>query len=217
MGCLVLGAMVYRTTIGHTLILASGVLGTKFIWTCPHHVHVVAQCELAAARKHFLRSASNDHYIERNDSSSPILPTINDIRWKIGNMSDYYSCTVYARQFQDTLQRGWLKHSNRVQLLLRTGTAYRESRQGRDTLQRSWQQGNRVLIALACRHSGHRVSCMHGARVAAKHCVCCHPWLQSLAAYCCHSFCMCNAQLGSPHNAVYCLVEWQLYLIGWWL
>ena len=45
--------------------------------------------------------------------------------------------------------------------------------------------------------------------VAAKHCVYCHPWLLSLAAYCCrHSFCMCNAQLGSPHMAVHCLVQW---------
>ena len=82
----------------------------------------------------------------------------------------------YALQFQDTLQRDWLKHSNRVQ------------------------------IALARRHSGHRVPCIYCARVAAKHCVCCCPWLQSLAAYCCHSFCTCNAQLGSPHNAVHCLV-----------
>ena len=79
----------------------------------------------------------------------------------------------YALQFQDTLQRGWLKHSNRVQ------------------------------IALACRHSRHRVSCIHAARVAARHCVCCHPWLLLLAAYCRHSFCMCNAQLGFPHNAVH--------------
>ena len=50
-----------------------------------------------------LQSASNDH-IEQNDSSSPILPTINDIRCKIGNTSNYYSCTVYVLQFQDTLK-----------------------------------------------------------------------------------------------------------------
>ena len=74
--------------------------------------------KMAAARRHFkfsLRSNSSDRYIDRNDSSNPILPTINDIHFKIGNMSDYYSCTVYALQFQDTLQRGWLKHSNTVQ------------------------------------------------------------------------------------------------------
>ena len=120
-----------------------------------------------------LPSASNDHCIERNDSSSPTLPIINDIWWKIGNTSDYYSCMVYALQFQDTPQRAWLKHSNREQ------------------------------IVLACRHSEHGVSCVHGVRVAATHCVCCCPRLQSLAAYCGHSICTCNAQLGSPHNAVH--------------
>ena len=38
---------------------------------------------MAAAHQQFkfsLRSTSNDHYIELNDSSSPILLTINDIR-----------------------------------------------------------------------------------------------------------------------------------------
>ena len=33
--------------------------------------------------------------------------------------------------------------------------------------------------------------------------VCCRPWLQSFVAYCCHSFCTCNAQLGLPQNAVH--------------
>ena len=56
-------------------------------------------------------------------------PPSNDIPYKIGNTSNYYCCMVYALQFQDTLQRGWLKHSNRVQ------------------------------IALVCRHSRHMVSC----------------------------------------------------------
>ena len=69
----------------------------------------------------------------------------------------------YVLQFQDTLQSGWLKHSNRV----------------------------------------HGVSCIHGARVAARHCECSCPWLQSFVAYCCHSFCTCNAQLGLPQNAVH--------------
>ena len=72
-------------------------------------------------------------------SSSPFLPTINDIHCEIGNTSDNYSSTVYVLQFQDTLQRAWLKH------------------------------GNRVQIALVSSHStsGHKVSCTHAARVAA--------------------------------------------------
>ena len=86
-----------------------------------HHTHRVAGAKMAAAHERFkfsLWSTSNDHYIKRNDSSSPILPTINDIHCEIGNTRDNYSCTVYALQFQNTLQRGWLKHSNRVQIAL---------------------------------------------------------------------------------------------------
>ena len=70
-----------------------------------------------------------------------------------------------------------------------------------------------VQIALVCWNGGHRVSCILGTRVAAKHCVRCRPWLQSLAAYCRHSFCMCNAQLGSTHNAVHSLGLFRLHYI----
>ena len=61
-------------------------------------MHPVGSGKMAAAREHFeysLRSASNDHYIKRNDSSSTILPTINDIQCEVKNTSDYYSCKVY--------------------------------------------------------------------------------------------------------------------------
>ena len=74
---------------------------------------------MAVARERFefsLRNASNDHYIYRYDSSSPNLPTNTDICCAIGNTSDYYSCKVYAFQFQDTLQSGWLKNGNRGQI-----------------------------------------------------------------------------------------------------
>ena len=86
-----------------------------------HHLHRVAGTKMAAAHKRFefsLRSASNCNYIERYNNSSPILPTINHIRCKIENTSDNHSCTVYALHFQDSLQWGWLKHNNRVQLAL---------------------------------------------------------------------------------------------------
>ena len=81
----------------------------------------VLEAKIAAARECFKfsqRSASNDNYIAEHDSSSPTLPTINDICCKIENTSNTYSCTVYALQFQDSLQSGWLKHRNRVQLAL---------------------------------------------------------------------------------------------------
>ena len=61
-------------------------------------MHPVGSGKMAAARERFeysLRSASNDHYIERNGSSSTTLPTNNDIQCKVGNTSDYYSCKVY--------------------------------------------------------------------------------------------------------------------------
>ena len=48
---------------------------------------------------------------------------------------------------------------------------------------RAWlEHSNRVQIAIACRHSVHGVSCIHCATVAATHCVCCRPWLLSLAS-----------------------------------
>ena len=96
-----------------------------------------AREEMAATHERFefsQQSTSNDHYIARNDSSSPTLPTINDIRCEIGNTSNYYSCTVYALQFQDTHQRGWLKHGNMVQIAFLC--RHRVSRLGRDRLQR---------------------------------------------------------------------------------
>ena len=92
---------------------------------------------------------------------------------------------------QNTLQRGWLKHSNRMQIAL--ACKHGVSCLGKDTLQKSWpKHSNKVHIALACWHSGHRVSFIHGARVVARHFVCCCPWLQSFVVYCCHSFCTCN-------------------------
>ena len=70
-------------------------------------MHIVRHgAKMAAVCKHFtfsLQSASNDHYIERNESSSPALPTINGVCCETGIMSNYYSCTVYALQFQATL------------------------------------------------------------------------------------------------------------------
>ena len=111
-GCVLPGAMA---------ILASrpGCWGHIYAFAPVHIMRTMwLVAKMAGARDRFefsLRSASNDHYINQHDSSSPILPTINDIRCTIGNTSDYYSCTVYVLQFQDTLQRGWLKHGNRVQ------------------------------------------------------------------------------------------------------
>ena len=57
--------------------------------------------KMAVARKLFefsLRSASSEHYIERNKSSSPTLPIVIDIRCEIVKTSDYCSCPIYSLQ-----------------------------------------------------------------------------------------------------------------------
>ena len=108
--------------------------------------------KMAATRKQFefsLRSASNEHYIEQNESSTPTLPTINDICCKSG-IQVTTMVVLLCAAVSGHKSKGWLKNSNRVQ------------------------------IALECRHSGHRVSCIHGARETTRHCVHSRPWLQSL-------------------------------------
>ena len=46
------------------------------------------------------QSASSEHYIEWNESSSPTLPIVIDIHSKIKKTSDYCSCPVYSLQCQ---------------------------------------------------------------------------------------------------------------------
>ena len=121
----------------------------------------------------------------------------------IVNTSDYYSCTVYALQFQDTLPRGWLKHSHRVQIS--TAPKHSVSHWGRDTLQHDngcklplcagicpavalvpeqrSPPAQHVYWAICSPLSTCYIAGIeyHDARVAAKHYVHCRPWLQSLA------------------------------------
>ena len=97
---------------GRTSILASGAPGTKFMYTC-HITHTVWQrpkwllianiSNFSCGALQMIITSNNTTY-----SSSPFLPTINDLCCKIGNTSNM----VYVLQFQDSLQRGWLKHSN---------------------------------------------------------------------------------------------------------
>ena len=128
--------------------------------------------KMAATRERFefsQGSASTDHYIVLNDSSSPTLPTINDIRCEIRNTSDYYSCTIYALQFQDMHQRGWLKHGN--------------------------NGANCLCVQAYIAGIGCYVSMVLEWQL---NIVCCRPWLQSLAAHCHHSFCTGNAVRLAP-------------------
>ena len=80
------------TSVCHTSIWPPECRGPNLF--APVHIMctVWLRMKMAASRKRFafsLQSASDDHYIKRNNSSSPILPTINDVCCKIRNTSDY--------------------------------------------------------------------------------------------------------------------------------
>ena len=83
-GYLVLVARVYRM-YDCQLYVNFGLQGCRGpnLFAPIHIMHTVwLGAKMATACEGFefsLRIASNDHYIERNDSSTPILPTINDI------------------------------------------------------------------------------------------------------------------------------------------
>ena len=87
-------AIVYTTDLG----LVVGIV-TLLVWF---------RAKMAATRKQFefsLRSTSNEHYIEQNESSTLTLPTINDIRMlQIRNTSDYYGCTVVCSSFRTQIK-----------------------------------------------------------------------------------------------------------------
>ena len=122
-------------------------------------------------------------------SSSPTSPAINDI-YMLRNREYERLLQLYgyALQFQDTLQRGWLKNSNRAQIApVCRHSRHRKSRLGRNKLQRGWlKHGNRVQIALACRQSGQRVSQLNLVCTAVLGC----------SAYCHHSFCKLLLRVG---------------------
>ena len=77
------------------------------------------------------------------------------------------------------------------------------------------EAGRSIAIGWNCSwpvHSKHRMSyCINDAKVAAKHCLRCFHWLQSLAAYCYYSACTCNAQSDLPHNDV---IEAHCYVVN---
>ena len=64
-----------------------------------------------------LRSASSEHYIERNESNSPTLPIVIDICFEIGRQET----TVVARFIRCCVRQvsiDRLKHSNRALIAL---------------------------------------------------------------------------------------------------
>ena len=97
----------------------------KFICTRPHHMHHVLGAKIAATHKRFAFSqwsASNDHYITWNNSSSPTLPTVNDIRctiwWKLPLCADIAGIGCHVWIETDFKRASWS-----VQLLLCVGIA----------------------------------------------------------------------------------------------
>ena len=72
----------------------------KFLLSAATSLH---STKMAVAREPFefsLRSASSEHYTERNESNSLTLPIVIDIRCEIGKTSDYCSYPVYSLQCQ---------------------------------------------------------------------------------------------------------------------
>ena len=136
---------------------------------------------MAAAREPFefsLRSASSEHYIERNEISSPNVPIVIYICCEIGKTIDYCSCSVK------------IHHCSITAVPARQCTCVLPS-----------------LIAVAPAHLPPQHQhvqcsvCIHGARVVARRCVC--SWLQSLAACLLPPCAMLSSLRGSPRNAVH--------------
>ncbi len=75
--------------------------------------------KMAVARSPFefsLRSVPIEHYIERNESSSPTLPIVIDIRCEIGKTSDYcWLPGLFAAVSDKSVKRG-LKYKIRGQI-----------------------------------------------------------------------------------------------------
>ena len=197
---------VYRHTFNRQFLL----------WLPATILHTVVCISLHKAKKATARerlvfslwSALNFHYAKRNKSSSPTLPTNNDI-YMLRNREYERLLQLYgyALQFQDTLQRGWLKNSNRAQIApVCRHSRHRKSHLGRNKLQRGWlKHGNRVQSALACRQSGHRVSQLNLVCTAV---LCC-------SAYCHHSFCkllLCAGVVGIRCH-VSMVLQWQLNIV----
>ena len=160
--------------------------------------------KMAATRERLafsLWGASNDYYADRIEGSSTTLPTINDIHWAIGNTSNYCCCTVMRCSFRTQFKgAGW---STAIGCKLCAGIAcigcHSYTLCALPSLVVALLVATQLLqIALVSRRCGHRVSCIHGARVEAEHCVRSRPWLQSLTAHCCHSFCTCSAVRLTP-------------------
>ena len=143
---------------------------------CCRPATILHGAKMAGAREpfeFFLRSASSEHYIELNESSSPTLPIVIDVRCEIGKTSDY---TVVARIIRGSVRqvsKEGLKHSNRAQIALarQLGSVCDCSR-------------SCILAATA---SAHPMLILHP--VVARHCVCYCSWLQSLAVHCRHVQC----------------------------
>ena len=90
------------------------------VYICCLPATILHGTKMAAAREPFefsLRYASSEHYIERNESSSPILPITIDIRCEIGKTSDYCGCR-FIRCSVRQVSKEVLKHSNRAQIAL---------------------------------------------------------------------------------------------------
>ena len=147
--------------------------------------------------KFSLWSACSEHYMERNESSSPTLRIVIDIRCEIGKISDYYGIVArFIRCSVRQVSKEGLRHSNRAQIAL------------------ACQLGSVCAAVFDCsrscilppQHQHVQCSvCIHGARVVASRCVCCYSLLQSLAVHCRHVQCSASYE-ARPTMLCLCLV-----------
>ena len=156
------------TYVGRTSILASRMPRTMFICTCPHHAHGVAQGKNGCSSQRFQISLRVlqmiiilTDTIAAVQSCPPSMMYDAQLGIRATTTVVLFMCCSFRTHFKGAGQNMAIG----CNLILHAGTAYRESRRGRDILQRGWlKYGNRLQIALACRHSGHRVSCTNAAR-----------------------------------------------------
>ena len=103
-------AIVYTVDLG----LVVGIV-TLLVWF---------RAKMAATCKQFefsLRSTSNEHYIEQNESSTLTLPTINDICCKSGIQATTMVVRLCAA-VSGHKSKGWLRTAIGCKLLLSAGT-----------------------------------------------------------------------------------------------
>ena len=145
------GGSYNHTSVCHMSILVFGVPGTKFICTCPHHVHCVA------LDKNVYHSQTFHISNKMTAAVQPCPPSIiytAKLGIRVTTVVRFIMCCSFRIHFKGADGSNWVQTA-----LVRRHTGHWVLCLGKDTLQRGWlRQGNTVQTTLSCRRSGHRVS-----------------------------------------------------------